>query len=272
MSFGFGAASITQSALRSLRSAEFRIARSSARLASGERIRRAADDAAGLAISERFRAELASLSRAQLNVSDGLGLAQTASSGLQEISGLISEARALAVQSSTGTLGGETRSQLDSQFQSILADIDAIANTTTFGSFSPLADGGLQIDLAVGTTAGDTLTLSGVDARTASIGVASLDIATASAAAGTLSGLDTALSSVTSLAARFGIAENRLESRSRLIGARIEATSAADSRIRDTDFALETSRLTRNQIIQESALAILGQANVQSRLVLKLLE
>jgi flagellin len=272
MSFGLGSSSISLSAIRSLRNAETEITRSSARLSSGLRINRAADDAAGLAISERFRAEIASLSRAQLNIADGIGLAQTAQAGLSEISGLISEARALAVQSSSGSLGGQTRAQLDSQFQSILADIDAISNTTSFGTFSPLADDALQVTLAVGTEAGDTISVSGADARTPALGLASLDIATSGAAAAGLADLDSALASVGGLAAQFGIAENRLTSRSRLLGARIEATSAANSRVRDTDFALETSRLTRNQIIQESALAILGQANLQSRLVLKLLE
>lgn len=271
MSFGFGATSVTQSALQSLRRAETQIGRSSARLASGLRINRAADDSAGLAISEMFRAEIKSLSRAQLNIADGVGLAQTAQSGLSEISELISEARALAVQSSSGALGGQTRAQLDTQFQAILEDIDAIAATTTFGSNAPLSDDTLQVTLAVGTQAGDTITVSGVDATATALGVGAYDIATSGAAAGTLSGLDTALSQVNGLAAQFGVAENRLESRSRLLGARIEANSAAESRIRDVDFAAETSLLTRNQIIQESALAILGQANTQSRLLLKLL-
>ena len=272
MSFGLGSASITESALRSLRTTETRIARSSARLASGLRINRASDDAAGLAISERFRAEIASLSRAQLNIADGVGLAQVAQSGLSEISGLISEARALAVQSSSGALGGQTRAQLDTQFQAILSDIDAISSTTSFGSNQPLSDDTLQVALAVGTEAGDTITVSGVDAGASALGVAALDISTSGGAAASLTTLDDALGQVNALAARFGVAENRLESRSRLLGARIEATAAADSRIRDVDVAAETSRLVKNQIIQESALAILGQANSQRRIVLKLLE
>lgn len=260
------------SAIRSLRLAESQVARSSERLASGLRINRAADDPAGLALSERFRAEIESLSRAQLNTSEGISLAQTAQAGLSEISTLLSEARALAVQSSSGALGGQTRAQLDSQFQSILSDIDAISQSTTFSSFSPIGDASLQVSLAVGTQAGDTITVSGVDAGAAAIGVANLDISTASSAGAGLSSLDAAISSITSLAAQFGTAENRLTSRSRLLGAQIEATTAADSRIRDTDFALESARLTRAQILQESALAVLGQANSDQRLVLRLLE
>ncbi len=272
MSFRIGSSGISLGAIRSLRLAEREIARSSARLASGLRINRAADDPAGLAISERFRADIASLNRAQLNTQDGISLAQTAQGGLSEIASLLSEARALAVQSSSGALGGQTRSQLDDQFQSILSDIDAIAASTRFGTFSPLGDDTLQVDLAVGITAGDTITLSGVDASASSIGAGGLDIATASAAGSGLGALDSAISNVSALAARFGIAENRLESRARLLGSQIEATSAAESRIRDADFALETALLARNQILQESAVAVIGQANSNLSLVLRLLD
>ena len=204
MSFRIGSMGISLGAMRSLRLAEGQIARSSQRLASGLRINRASDDAAGLALSERFRADIASLGRAQLNTQDGISLAQTAQSGLSEISNLLSEARALAVQSSTGSLGGQTRAQLDDQFQAILQDIDAIAQTTTFSSFSPLSDDSLQVSLAVGIQPGDTITVSGVDATAAGIGVGGLDIATSGAAASSLGSLDSAISTTTSLAARFG--------------------------------------------------------------------
>lgn len=236
------------------------------------RINSAADDAGGLAISERFRADIVSLGRARLNTQAGISLAQTAQGGLSEISTLLSEARALAIQSSSGSLGGQTRTQLDAQFQAILSDIDSIAANTGFSSFNPLTDDTLQVNLAVGITAGDTITVSGVDASASGIGVAALDIASASGAAGGLSALDTAISNVSALAARFGVAENRLESRSRLLGVQIEATSAAESRIRDVDFALETALLARNRIIQESAVAVIGQANANLSIVLRLLE
>ena len=272
MSIRIGSTGISYAAIRSLRQAESDVARSSARLASGRRINRAADDPAGLAIADRFRADVASLSRAQLNTSDGIGLAQVAQSGLSEIASLLSEARALAVQSASGALGGQTRTQLNTQFQAILDDIDSIAATTSFGRITPLDDDSLQVVLAVGTQAGDTITVSGVDAGTSAIGVGSLAIATSGAAAAGLTTLDTAISNVSALAARFGVAENRLESRSRLIGAQIEAHSAAESRIRDTDYALESARLARSQILQESAVAVLGQANANMRVVLRLLE
>ncbi len=272
MSIRIGSIGISLGAIRSLRLAESAVAQSSARLASGFRINSAADDPAGLAVSERLRANIASLGRAQLNTQDGISLAQVAQGGLSEISSLLSEIRALAVQSSSGALGGQTRAQLDSQFQAILSDIDAIANNTSFGSFNPLADGSLQIELAVGTEAGDTITVSGADAQAAAIGVGSLDIATSAAAASGLSTIDTAIGNVSALAAQFGISENRLASRSRLLGVQMEATAAADSRIRDTDYALESARLARAQILQQASIAVIGQANNDLKLVLRLLE
>jgi flagellin len=272
MSMRIGGIGISYAAIRSLHEAENEYARASARLASGKRINRAADDAAGLALADRFRAEIASLSRAQLNTQDGIGIAQVAQGGLSEIASMLSEARALAVQSSTGTLGGQTRAQLETQFQSILSDIDAIAANTNFGQFNPLANASLQVKLAVGTEAGDTITVSGVDADSDAIGLSAAGIATSGAAASALDAIDDAISNVSALAALFGVAESRLESRSRLLGVQIEAHSAAESRIRDADFALESARLTRAQILQESAIAVLGQANTSMRSVLRLLE
>lgn len=272
MSLRIGSTGISYAAIRSLRDAEAGVARASARLASGKRINSAADDAAGLAIADRFRAEVASLSRAQLNTADGIGIAQVAQGGLSEIASLLSDARALAVQSSTGTLGGQTRAQLNTQFQAIMDDIDSIAANTNFGSFNPLDNASLQIAIAVGTEAGDRITVSGVDADSTALSLGSTTIATSGNAATAINTVDTAIANVSAMAARFGIAENRLESRSRLLGAQIEAHAAAESRIRDADFAEESARLTRSQILQESAVAVLGQANLNMRVVLRLLE
>jgi flagellin len=271
LSFRIGSLGLSLSAIRSLRQAEHDVARSSRRLASGLRIGSAADDPAGLALSERFRADIASLSRARLNTAEGIGLAETAQGGLSEIAGLLSEARALAVQSSSGALGGQTRTQLDTQFQAMLEDIDAIAATTRFGGFAPLADDTLQIELAVGVDAGDTITVSGVDATASGVGAGGLSIASASAAASSLDALDTAIGNVSALAARFGVSENRLEARSRLLGTQIEATSAAESRIRDADLAVESALLARSQLLQESAIAVLAQANADLSIALRLL-
>jgi flagellin-like hook-associated protein FlgL len=140
-----------------------------------------------------------------------------------------------------------------------------------FGTFKPLNEDTLQIVLAVGITAGDTITVSGVDATATGVGAGGLDVATATGAGTSITALDTAIGNASALAAQFGIAENRLESRSRLLGVQIEATSAAESRIRDVDYALESALLARNQILQESAIAVIGQANANMSMVLRLL-
>lgn len=263
---------VSLGAIRSLREAERNIARSSARLASGRRINSAADDPAGLAVSERYRADIASLNRVQFNVQDGISLAQTAQGGLSEVATLLSEARALAIQSSSGSLSNSEREDLDVQFQSILSDIDAISSATAFGSFNPLSDDNLEVVIAAGVDPNDTITVNGVDSSIDALNLSGSEIDRQGDAQDAIDDLDDAISDVSNLAANFGITENRLESRSRLIGVQLEATSAAESRIADTDYALESAILTKNQILQESAIAVLGQANSSMGLVLRLLE
>ena len=181
--------------------------------------------------------------------------------------------RALAVSSSTGSLQGLTRGQINADFQDLMSEISAIANTTSFNDINPLNDAALQVDIQVGSEAGsaNVITISGVDATASAIGIGSLAVSSQSGAAAALSAIDSALDSVRALAANFGSASNRLESRSRLLGAQIEATSAAQSVIRDADIAVESARLARFQVLQESALAIVAQANTRHALALRLL-
>ncbi len=272
MSFRIGSTGVSLGAIRSLRQAESQIAQSSARLASGLRINRASDDPAGLAVSERYRSQIASLSRAQLNTQDGIGFAQIAQGGLSEIATLLSEARALAVQSSSGALNNNQREDLDDQYQAILADIDSIAATTVFGSFNPLNDDTLQVEFMAGIDADDTITVDGVDATADGLNIDNTEIDRQGDAQDAIDDLDDAISDLSALSASFGLSENRLASRSRLLGVQIEVTSAAESRIRDADFAVESTKLARAQILQESSIAVLGQANTDLRLVLRLLE
>jgi len=271
MPLSTGSFGIDLNLVRSVQQLASRSARSNARLASGLRIQQAADDPAGLALSERLRADIRSLARARLNVRDGLSLTQPAQDGLGEISTLLIEARGLALQSANGTLADELRSRLDLRFQSLLEEIDRIARTTGLGSARPLADETASLSLAVGVEADDRLTLSGGDARAAALGVDELDVATASAARESLDSLDAALDRVQALAARFGGAENRLDSLSRILAARIESTSAAESRLRELDFAEETARRSRDRILQDSALALLGDRGAGLGTMLRLL-
>ncbi len=260
-------------AQRNLQNTTNRLNRSLERLSSGLRITRAADDAAGLAISERFRAEIRSLGQAQRNANDGVSLLQVAEGALNETSGILVRLRELSVQSMNGTLGTAERAALDDEFQALLSEIDRIAAVTQFNGTQVLNSTGVSVTFQVGidNTSNDSITVSGVDATTSGIGVSGLDIASAGAASAALSAVDTAVGDIASLRAQFGAAQNRLESAIRSLGVSIENTSAAESRIRDVDIASETAELTRNQVLQQAGVSVLAQANFSTQVALSLL-
>jgi flagellin len=260
-------------AQRNLMNTTNRLNRSLERLSSGLRINRAADDAAGLAISESFRAEIRSLDQAQRNALDGVSLVQVAEGALDETGGLLIRMRELAVQAANGTLGSSERSSLDQEFQDLIAEIDRISAVTNFNGISILASSGTSIVFQVGVdgTSSDTITVSGVAAAASDLGVDALDIATAGAAQSSLAALDSAISQVASLRATFGTTQNRLESTIRSLAIATENISAAESRIRDVDVASETANLTRNQVLQQAGVSVLAQANVSTSIALSLL-
>ncbi len=260
-------------AQRNLQNTTNRLNRSLERLSSGLRITRAADDAAGLAISERFRAEIRSLGQAQRNANDGVSLLQVAEGALNETSGILVRLRELSVQSMNGTLGTAERAALDDEFQALLSEIDRIAAVTQFNGTQVLNSTGVSVTFQVGidNTSSDSITVSGVDATTSGIGVSGLDIASAGAASAALSAVDAAVGDIASLRAQFGAAQNRLESAIRSLGVSIENTSAAESRIRDVDIASETAELTRNQVLQQAGVSVLAQANFSTQVALSLL-
>lgn len=261
-------------AQRNLSLSNSRLDRSLERLSSGLRINRASDDAAGLAISERFRAQIRGLQQAERNANDGVSLLQVAEGSLNETSGILIRLRELAVQSANGTLGTGERTALDEEFQAQLTEIDRIANVTQFNGVQILDGSAPTITFQVGTnnTANDQITVTGVDATASGLGVAGTAIATQSGALAVLSALDTAINSVASLRGGFGAAQNRLESAIRSIQISTENTSAAESRIRDVDVASETAALTRNQVLQQAGISVLAQANVSTQVALRLLQ
>jgi len=242
------------------------------RLSSGLRITRAADDAAGLAISEGFRSDIRSLTQAQRNANDGISLLQIAEGALNEVSGLLIRQRELAIQAANGTLGSGERTTINNEVQDLVAEIDRIAAVTTFNGTAVL-NSTAQIDFQIGVdaTANDRITVSGVSAGAVAIGVGSIETLSAGSARSALSAIDSAISSVASLRASFGTVQNRLESSIRSIAVAIENTSAAESRIRDVDFASETAELTRNQVLQQAGISVLAQANVSTQSALSLL-
>ncbi len=260
-------------AQRNLSNATESLSRSFDRLSSGLRITRASDDAAGLAISERFRADVRSLQQAQRNANDGISMLQVAEGSLNESSNILVRMRELAVQAANGTLGSAERATLDQEFQDLISEIDRIAAVTEFNGIQ-LLDGSatsVTFQVGAGNSANDRISVSGVDATATGLSIGAADITTDTNAQSAIGTIDTAIDSLTGLRADFGTAQNRLESTVRSIAVAVENTAAAESRIRDVDVASETAQLTRNQVLQQAAVSVLAQANLSSSLALQLL-
>jgi flagellin len=256
---------------RNLAAVTSRLQGNFARLSSGLRIATAADDAAGLAISERMRAQIRSLNVASRNAQDGVSLSQTAEGALQEVSNNLTRMRELAVQASNGTLSAADRATLDTEFQALVTEIDRVASQTTFNGVNLLDGSTATLDIQVGSNAGETITVSLADTTAATLGIGGLDVTSAANASAALAALDTAIDSVTSTRGSLGSDQNRLTSAISSILSTRESLAAAESRIRDIDVATETSDLTRNSILQQAAVSVLAQANVQPQLALALL-
>jgi len=248
--------------------------RSLERLSSGLRITRAADDAAGLALSEGFRAEIRGLQMAQRNALDGISLLQVAEGALNEVSGNLIRMRELAIQSANGTLGAAEQDALDVEFQALDDEINRIAGVTTFNGTALLDGSVASIDFQVGVNAGgnNVITVTNVDATSATLGIDALDIGDGGDPDAALTALDTAIATVASNRGSLGAAQNRLESTIRSLAVSVENASAAESRIRDVDVAAETANLTKMQVLQQAGIAVLAQANVATQGALSLLQ
>ncbi|MFT5048639.1 MAG: flagellin [Chlamydiales bacterium] len=241
------------------------------RLASGLRIASAADDAAGLAISERMRSQIRSYGVAARNTQDGISLAQTAESALNEVSNLLIRARELSVQSANGTLAQADRNTIQVEVDAIIDELTRISTEAVFNGVA-LLDGTGTVNIQVGIEAGQTVSINAVDTTVSTLGVDTLNITSQGAASAALGTLDTAIGSVNTARGQLGAAQNRMQSAlSTTLNVR-ENLSAAESRIRDVDIASETADLTRNSIMQQAAVSILQQANVQPQIALSLIQ
>lgn len=262
-------------AQRNLTGTTDRLQKSLQRLSSGLRISRAADDAAGLAISESFRAEIRSLQQAQRNANDGISMLQIAEGAMNESSTLLIRMRELSIQAANGTLGPTERATVNQEFQGLVEELDRIANITEFNG-QPLlnvsAGGTVTFQIGAGANSSNQFSVSAVNATVGGLGLSGAAVSTATGALGSLALLDSAIGQIASLRASFGTAQNRLESAIRSIAIAVENTSAADSRIRDVDFASETAELTRNQVLQQAGISVLSQANVSAQSALSLLQ
>ena len=244
------------------------------RLATGLRITTAADDAAGLAISERLRAQIRSLGQAKRNANDGISLTQTAEGAMDEVNSILIRLRELAVQSANGTVSTTDRNTLQEEFNALRAEIDRIGRSTEFNSIS-LLDGSSSVvafQVGFGTdTAINQISVSLDPMLATSLALNTLDIGSGGDSSLAIGQIDAAINSVSSLRGSLGAVQNRLGSTIRNLAVQLENITAANSRIRDVDVAHETAALTRNSILQQASIAILSQANAQPTAALALL-
>ena len=261
-------------AQRNLSAVTDRLSNNYRRLSTGLRISTAADDAAGLAISERLRSQVRSLDQAKRNANDGISLVQTAEGALNEVSSILTRLRELAIQSSNGSVSNQDKETLDEEFQSLISEVNRIGRSTEFNGIK-LLDGSsstVSFQVGFGTTSGiDTLSVSLSAALSTTLSLNSLDIGSGGATTTAISNIDAAINTVSSLRGSLGAVQNRLGSTINNLAVQVENLSAAESRIRDVDVAYETAQLTRNNILQSASISVLSQANSQPQTALQLL-
>ncbi len=265
-------------AQRNLNQTQKALAANFGRLSSGLRINTAADDAAGLAISERLKSQIRSMTQAERNANDGISLLQTAEGAMNENSGLLIRMRELAMQSSTDTVGTAEKALLQTEFNELTEEIGRIASVTQFNGVT-LLDGtttAFNFQVGIGTTASDTITADMESLTSTSYGASgsdltTLDISTTTGAQAALTMLDTAISDTSQSRSTLGSVQNRLQVTTANLMSTRENLSAANSRIRDVDVAEESSAMTRNNILMQAGVSVLSQANQAPQTALSLL-
>jgi flagellin len=244
------------------------------RLSSGMRINSAADDAAGLQISNRLTSQINGLDQAGRNANDGISLAQVAEGAMDEITNSLQRIRTLAIQSQNGINGDEDRNALQKEVSALKTEMSRIATTTQFGDQNLLA-GAFSAKFLVGANANQNISVNLSRANgfgAIGLGVNALTVSTVAGASAALALVDSAIKAVDSKRADLGAVQNRFQSTIRNLANISENVSGARSRIRDTDFAKETAELTRQQILQQTSQTILAQANQRPQAALSLLQ
>lgn len=241
------------------------------KLSSGYRINRAGDDAAGLAISEKMRSQLAGLKQAQRNVKDGIGLVQTAEGALQEVTDMVNRMKTLATQATNGTYDSKDRTNLQAEVTALLSEINRIASNANFNGIK-LLNNTSTVTLQIGDSAAETLGIVMQKMSASTLGIKSLSVSDAAKAKSALSKIGAAIDKVSAFRGKLGAAQNRLEHTQKNLGVMHENIQEAESTVRDTDIADEMSAYTKNNILIQSAQAMLAQANQVPQGVLQLLQ
>jgi len=251
-----------QAAHRFLTTTSDQVSRSMARLSSGLRINKAADDAAGLGISEKMRSQIRGLAQSQRNIQDGVSMVQTAEGNLDEVHSILQRVRELAVQYKNGSLSTAGKGAIQSEVDALSSEVTRIQGAAQFNGIDLLSSTAAAVTFQVGANDGQSISIT-FSAVTVS------SYATLSTLA--LSTIDSDVDAVSAARAGFGAVQNRLEHALAVTGSYQENLTAAESRIRDVDMAEEMGNLTKNQILQQAGTAMLAQANQSSQGVLSLL-
>ncbi|WP_256759113.1 flagellin [Cohnella sp. WQ 127256] len=246
--------------------------KSSEKLSSGFKVNRASDDAAGLSISEKMRAQIRSLNQAQANTQDGISLVQTAEGAMNEVSDMLGRMKELAVKAMNGTYNASDLEAIDMEFKALSTAIDNVAKGTTFNGITVL-NGSAKISIQIGdsTAAQNTVTISLQDIQLTQLKITGQSLGTAAAASAALGKIDQDIGTINKLRSAFGATQNQLEHTFNNLGATTENLQAAESRIRDTDMAKEMMTYSKLNILQSAATSMLAQANQAPQSVLQLL-
>lgn len=263
-------------AQRNLVGSQREMGKSMAQLSSGSRINKAADDAAGLAISENLKGQIRSAAQARRNANDGISMIQTAEGGINEIGNIVTRLRELGIQASSDTVGDTERGFLNKEVNQLKEEMNRIAKVTTWGTTKLLDGSGPKFEFQVGLYGGaedNRISFEAADINVSldAIGLSDVDFSSKEGAQEALTKLDEAQSVVNSNRASLGALQNRMNSASDNLAIQEENLSAANSRIRDTDVAAATSELTRNQILLQAGTSTLSQANQVNQLAMKLI-
>jgi flagellin len=239
------------------------------KLSSGFRINRAADDAAGLVISQNLRAQISGLRTATRNVQDGISVVQTAEGALNEVHSMLTRMRELAVQSAnSGTMDADALTAAQAEVDALVDEIDHISDETTFGSIN-LLDGTYAGTFQVSQASGDTVTVSISDTDSTALTISGLTMSSAGAA---ITAIDAAITAVSTKRGDLGAMQNRFESMVNNLQVGVENLTASESRIRDADMALEMVSFTKSQILLQAGTAMMAQANNVPQSVLRLMQ
>jgi len=247
------------------------LAKSVERLSSGLRINSSKDDAAGLAVRELMRADIAVLQQGSRNAMDGISMLQTFEGAMGTIDEALVRMKQLAEQAATGSYSSAQRALMNNEFSEMAAEINRIAGATAFNGNYMLNSAGASISIQFGVGTNDAVSITGTDMTSSALGLTAASIATAPAAQSALATISSAITAKDNARARFGYKMNRLESTISVINNQAENLMAAESRISDVDVATEMAIMTRTQVLSQAGVAMLAQANTLPQMALTLL-